>query len=163
MRVSDYIANQLAAYGVRHIFILTGGGAMFLNDALGNQAGIQPIFNHHEQACSIAAEGYARVTNTPGVINVTTGPGGINALNGVFGAWVDSIPMLVLSGQVKRETLTSSYNIPGLRQIGDQEADIIGMVKGITKYAMLVNDAESIRYHLEKAWYLCKSGRPGPC
>jgi acetolactate synthase-1/2/3 large subunit len=163
MRVSDYISNQLAKFGVRHIFMLTGGGAMFLNDALGNQAGIQPVFNHHEQACAIAAEGYARVTNTPGVINVTTGPGGINALNGVFGAWVDSIPMLVLSGQVKRETLTSSYDIPGLRQIGDQEADIISMVKGITKYAMLVNDPQTIRYHLEKAWHLCKSGRPGPC
>ena len=163
MRVSEYIAQTLADFGVRHVFMLTGGGAMFLNDALGNQDGIQPIFNHHEQASAIAAEGYARITNTPGVINVTTGPGGINAMNGVFGAWVDSIPMLVLSGQVKRETLTSSYDIPGLRQIGDQEADIIGMVKGITKYAVLVNDAESIRYHLEKAWYLCKSGRPGPC
>src|SRR5258705_1312947 len=109
---------------------------MFLNDSLGNQPGIQPIFNHHEQACSIAAEGYARVTNTPGVINVTTGPGGINAINGVFGAWVDSIPMLVLSGLVKRETLVSSYDVSGLRQIGDQEADIISMVKGITKYAV---------------------------
>ncbi len=163
MRVSEYIANTLADFGVRHIFMLTGGGAMFLNDALGNQQGIQPIFNHHEQASAIAAEGYARVTNMPGVVNVTTGPGGINAMNGVFGAWVDSIPMLVLSGQVKRETLLSSYNVPGLRQIGDQEADIIGMVKGITKYAMLVNEPESIRYHLEKAWHLCKSGRPGPC
>lgn len=163
MRVSEYIANHLAELGVRHIFMLTGGGAMFLNDALGNQAGIQPIFNHHEQASSIAAEGYARITNTPGVINVTTGPGGINALNGVFGAWVDSIPMLVLSGQVKRETLVSSYNIPGLRQIGDQEADIIGMVKGITKYAVLVTDPQTIRYHLERAWHLCKTGRPGPC
>lgn len=163
MRVSDYISQTLTNFGVKHVFMLTGGGAMFLNDALGNQVGIQPIFNHHEQASAIAAEGYARVTNTPGVINVTTGPGGINAINGVFGAWVDSIPMLVLSGQVKRETLTSSYDIPGLRQIGDQEADIIGMVKGITKYAVLVNDPESIRYHLEKAWHLCKSGRPGPC
>jgi len=163
LRISDYIAQTLANFGVRHVFMLTGGGAMFLNDALGNQPGIRPIFNHHEQASSMAAEGYARVTNTPGVINVTTGPGGINAMNGVFGAWVDSIPMLVLSGQVKRETLLSSYNIPGLRQIGDQEADIISMVKGITKYAVLVNEPESIRYHLEKAWYLCKSGRPGPC
>lgn len=163
MRVSEYIAQTLAIFGVKHVFMLTGGGAMFLNDALGNQAGIEPIFNHHEQACAIAAEGYARVTNSPGVINVTTGPGGINAMNGVFGAWVDSIPMLVLSGQVKRETLTSSYDIPGLRQIGDQEADIIGMVKGITKYAVLVNDPQTIRYHLEKAWHLCKSGRPGPC
>jgi acetolactate synthase-1/2/3 large subunit len=163
MRVSEYIASRLAEFGVRHVFMLTGGGAMFLNDALGNQAGIQPVFNHHEQASSIAAEGYARITNTPGVVNVTTGPGGINAINGVFGAWVDSIPMLVISGQVKRETLVSSYDIPGLRQIGDQEADIIGMVKGITKYAVLVTDPQTIRYHLERAWHLCKSGRPGPC
>lgn len=163
MRISEYIAKALTDFGVRHVFMLTGGGAMFLNDALGNQPGIQPVFNHHEQAAAIAAEAYARVTNTPGVINVTTGPGGINALNGVFGAWVDSIPMLVVSGQVKRETLVSSYNIPGLRQIGDQEADIISIVKGITKYAVLVNEPESVRYHLEKAWYLCKAGRPGPC
>jgi len=163
MRVSDYIANTLTELGVHHVFMLTGGGAMFLNDALGNHPYIQPIFNHHEQACSIAAEGYARVTNTPGVINVTTGPGGINALNGVFGAWTDSIPMLVISGQVKRETLVSSYDISGLRQIGDQEADIISMVKGVTKYAVLVTEPESIRYHLEKAWHLCKTGRPGPC
>lgn len=163
MRVSEYIAQTLADFGVRHVFMLTGGGAMFLNDAIGNQPGIRTIFNHHEQASAIAAEGYARVTNTPGVINVTTGPGGINAMNGVFGAWVDSIPMLVLSGQVKRETLLSSYDIPGLRQIGDQEADIISMVQGITKYAMLVTEPENIRYHLEKAWYLCKTGRPGPC
>lgn len=163
MRVSEYIALALAQFGVRHVFMLTGGGAVFLNDSLGNQEGIQPIFNHHEQACAMAAEGYARVTGSPGVINVTTGPGGINALNGVFGAWVDSIPMLVISGQVKRETLLSSYDVPGLRQIGDQEADIISMVKGITKYAILVNDPETIRYHLEKAWYLCRSGRPGPC
>lgn len=136
---------------------------MFLNDAIGNQPGIQTIFNHHEQACAIAAEGYARITNTPGVINVTTGPGGINAMNGVFGAWADSIPMLIISGQVKRETLMNTYKIPGLRQLGDQESDTISMIKGITKYSTLVNDPETIRYHLEKAWYLATSGRPGPC
>ena len=162
MHVSDYIAQTLVEFGVRHVFMLTGGGAMFLNDAIGNQPGIRTIFNHHEQACAMAAEGYARITNTPGVINVTTGPGGINALNGVFGAWTDSIPMLVISGQVKRETLMATYNIPGLRQIGDQEADIIKMVKGITKYAILVDDPNTIRYHLEKAWYLTQNGRPGP-
>lgn len=161
--VAKYISQTLTNFGVRHIFMLTGGGSMFLNDALGNQEGIQPVFNHHEQACAMAAEGYARITNTPGVINVTTGPGGINALNGVFGAWTDSIPMLILSGQVKRETLLATYSVPGLRQIGDQEADILSMVKGITKYAVLVNDPAEIRYHLEKAWHLAQSGRPGPC
>ncbi len=163
MRVSDYVAHKLAEYGVRHVFMLTGGGAMFLNDALGNQPGIQPIFNHHEQACAMAAEGYARITNQPAVVNVTSGPGGINALNGVFGAWVDSIPMLIISGQVKRETLTATYKIPGLRQFGDQEADIISMVKGITKYAALIDDPATVRYDLEKAWRLATSGRPGPC
>ena len=163
MRVSDYISKALADLGVRHVFMLTGGGSMFLNDAIGHEPRIQCVFNHHEQACAIAAEGYARITNTPGVLNVTTGPGGINALNGVYGAWVDSIPMLVISGQVKRETMLSTYNIPGLRQIGDQEADILGMVKGITKYAVLINDPEDVRYQLEKAWHLAQAGRPGPC
>ena len=163
MQVSNYTAQRLADFGVRHVFMLTGGGSMFLNDAIGNQLGIQTVFNHHEQACAMAAEGYARITGTPGVINVTTGPGGINAMNGVFGAWTDSIPMLVISGQVKRETLMDTYKISGLRQLGDQEADTISMIKGITKYSALVNDPATIRYHLEKAWYLAASGRPGPC
>lgn len=163
MRVSDYISTTLADFGVQHVFMLTGGGAMFLNDAIGHEPRIRCVFNHHEQACAMAAEGYARITNQPGVLNVTTGPGGINALNGVYGAWVDSIPMLVISGQVKRETLLATYHIPGLRQIGDQEADIVSMVAGITKYAVLVSDPVEVRYHLEKAWHLCKTGRPGPC
>ncbi|CAG0946625.1 partial acetolactate synthase I/II/III large subunit, partial [Anaerolineae bacterium] len=163
IKLSDYVAQTLANYGVRHVFMLTGGGAMHLNDSLGHEPRIRVICNHHEQACAMAAEGYARVTGHIGVINVTTGPGGINALNGVFGAWTDSIPMLVISGQVKRETMMGTYNIPGLRQLGDQEADIISMVKGITKYAVTVTDPYSIRYHLDKALHLATSGRPGPC
>ncbi len=163
MRVSDYIAQQLVKYGVHHVFMITGGGAMFLNHAIGTNPHIRTIFNHHEQACAIAAEGYARITNQPGVVNVTSGPGGINALNGVFGAYTDSIPMLILSGQVKRETYICTYDIPGLRQLGDQEADIVRMVRGITKYAITVSDPLEIRYHLEKAWHLAQSGRPGPC
>ncbi len=163
IRVSDYIANKLSNFGVRHVFMLTGGGAMFLNYSIGTHPKIKTIFNHHEQACAMAAEGYARITNTPGVINVTTGPGGINALNGVFGAWTDSIPMLILSGQVKRETYVRTYDLPNLRQLGDQEADIISMVRGITKYAITVDDPKMIRYQLEKAWHLAQSGRPGPC
>jgi len=163
IRVSDYIANKFADLGIRHVFMLTGGGAMFLNHAIGIHPKIKTVFNHHEQACAMAAEGYARITNTAGVINVTTGPGGINALNGVFGAWTDSIPMLIISGQVKRETYLRSYDLPDLRQLGDQEADIISMVRGITKYAVTVTDPKSIRYHLEKAWYLAHTGRPGPC
>jgi len=163
MRVSEYIANRLAEFDVRHVFMLTGGGSMFLNYALGKHPRIKPIFNHHEQASAMAAEGYARITGKPAVVNVTTGPGGINALNGVYGAFTDSIPMLVISGQVKRETYIRTYNLPGLRQLGDQEVDIISMAKGITKYAVTVIDPQTIRYHLEKAWHLAQTGRPGPC
>lgn len=164
MRVADYIAQTLVRHGVRDIFMVTGGGAMHLNDAFGRCEGLRYVCCHHEQACAIAAEGYARVTGNIGVLNVTTGPGGINALNGVFGAWTDSIPMLVISGQVKRETALYKHNLIGkLRQLGDQEADIVSMVKGITKYAVTIDDPQSIRYHLERALHLAKTGRPGPC
>jgi acetolactate synthase-1/2/3 large subunit len=135
---------------------------MHLNDSIGT-SGIKFTCTHHEQAAAMAAEGYARITNTPGLLNVTTGPGSINALNGVFGAWTDSIPMLILSGQVKREMCMQTYGITNLRQLGDQEVDIIRMVKGITKYAVWVNEPETIAYHLERAWYLERNGRPGPC
>lgn len=162
-KLSDYVVETLADWGVRHIFLLTGGGAMHLNDSIGKEERIRFICNHHEQAAAMAAEGYARVTGKPGVLNVTTGPGGINALNGVFGAWTDSIPMLVISGQVKRETCMATAHATELRQLGDQEADIISMVKGITKYAVLVEDPATIRYHLERAWQVAQSGRPGPC
>ncbi|MGA9751219.1 MAG: thiamine pyrophosphate-binding protein [Acidobacteriota bacterium] len=163
MKLSDYVFSFLADRGVRHVFLVTGGGAMHLNDSLRKETRITPICQHHEQACAMAAEGYARITGTPGVVSVTTGPGGINALNGVFGAWTDSIPMLVISGQVKRETCMAFNQVPGLRQLGDQEADIVSMVKGITKYAALVRAPEETRYHLEKAWHLCQTGRSGPC
>ncbi len=163
MKLSDYIIGQLADWGVRHIFLVTGGGAMHLNDSIGKESRIQYVCNHHEQASAMAAEAYARVTGQPGVVNVTTGPGGINALNGVFGAWTDSVPLLIVSGQVKRETCMRAQGITGLRQLGDQEADIIAMVANITKYAVLIDDPLSIRYHLERAWHLAQSGRPGPC
>jgi acetolactate synthase-1/2/3 large subunit len=163
IKVSDYIAQRLADWGVRHVFLVTGGGAMHLNDSFGKESRIQYVCMHHEQAAAMAAEGYARISNTPGVINVTTGPGGINALNGVFGAYTDSIPMLIVSGQVKRETCKTLMGCTELRQLGDQEVDIVGMVKGITKYAVLIDDPKTVRYHLEKAFYLAKSGRPGPC
>ena len=163
IRVADYIVKTLASNGVRHVFMVTGGAAMYLNEAFGTEKRIKYVCLHHEQACAMAAEAYARVTGGIGVVNVTSGPGGINALNGVFGAWTDSIPMLVVSGQVKRETLMSTYGVPGLRQLGDQEADIISMVKNITKYAVTVIDPSSIRYHLERAMYLATNGRPGPC
>jgi len=163
MKLSDYIVGQLADWGVRHIFLVTGGGAMHLNDSIGKEPRLQYVCNHHEQASAMAAEAYARISGQPGVVNVTTGPGGINALNGVFGAWTDSIPMLVVSGQVKRETCMRAQGITCLRQLGDQEADIIAMVEKITKYAVMIDDPLSIRYHLERAWHLAQSGRPGPC
>jgi acetolactate synthase-1/2/3 large subunit len=163
MKLSDYVMQRLADWGVRHIFLVTGGGAMHLNDSIGKEQRIHYICNHHEQASAMAAEGYARIAGTPGLVNVTTGPGAINALNGVFGAWTDSIPMLVISGQVKRETCMATTGVHGLRQLGDQEVDIVRMVEGITKYAVLVDDPTWIRYHLERAWHLAKSGRPGPC
>jgi acetolactate synthase-1/2/3 large subunit len=162
MKLSNYIFSKLVHEGIDTVFLVTGGGAMHLNDSIGRTTGLKYVCNHNEQASSIAAEGYARVKNKPAIVNVTTGPGSINALNGVHGAFTDSIPMIVISGQVKRETIMSTYNIDGLRQLGDQEVDIISMVKGITKYAVEITDPNTIKYHLEKAIYLSTSGRPGP-
>lgn len=163
MKLADYIAAQLADWGVRHVFMVTGGGAMHLNDAFGREPRLRYISQHHEQASAMSAECYARITGKPGVVNVTTGPAGLNALNGVFGAWTDSVPLLVVSGQVKRETCMRSRGIEGLRQLGDQEVDIVRMASAVTKYAVMIEEPESIRYHLERAWYLAQHGRPGPC
>jgi acetolactate synthase-1/2/3 large subunit len=161
VRVADYIAQKLVEHGVRHVFMVTGGGAMHLNDAFGRQKDLSVVCCHHEQACAMAAEGYFRVTNQLAAVNVTTGPGGTNAITGVYGAYVDSMAMIVVSGQVKWETLVRSTSLP-LRQLGDQEVDIVRMVEGVTKYAVLIRDPESIRYHLERALHLATSGRPGP-
>lgn len=163
VKLSDYLIGFLADRGVQHIFMVTGGGAMHLNDSIGTEQRIQYVCNHHEQACAMAAECYARVTGDVGVVNVTTGPGSVNALNGVFGAYTDSVPMLVLSGQVRRDTCARIRGIEDIRQLGDQEVDIVAMVKRITKYAVLVSDPATIRYHLERAFHLANSGRPGPC
>jgi acetolactate synthase-1/2/3 large subunit len=163
MKLSHYVVQKLADWGVRHVFLIPGGGAMHLNDSFARERRIRYLCNHHEQASAMGAECYARVTGKTGVVNVTTGPGGINALNGVFGAWTDSVPLLVISGQVKRETCMAVMGTSGLRQLGDQEADIVRMAGWITKYAVLLDDPESIRYHLEKAWFLAAAGRPGPC
>jgi acetolactate synthase I/II/III large subunit len=162
-RVADYIFDHLADTGSRHVFLITGGGAMFLNDALGRSTRLQYVCCHHEQACGMAAEAYARVAHKPGIVSVTTGPGAINSLNGVFGAYTDSVPMLIISGQIKLETCMSTYQLPGLRQLGDQEVDTVRMVQGITKYAVMVRDPKTIRYHLERALHLATQGRPGPC
>jgi acetolactate synthase-1/2/3 large subunit len=161
IRVADYIAGFLAERGVRHVFLVTGGGAMHLNDAFGRCKGIQYVPCHHEQTCAMAAESYQRMTGRMAAVNVTTGPGGTNALTGVYGAYVDSQAMFVVSGQVKFETTIRSAPVP-LRQLGDQEIDIISVVKPVTKYAEMVTDPRSIRIHLEKAWHLATTGRPGP-
>lgn len=160
-KLSDYISNFLVEKGIKDIFTVTGGGAMHLNDSFGHNKKLNCIYNHHEQACSIAAEGYYRMNNKLPAVCVTTGPGGTNAITGVYGAWVDSIPMFVISGQVKRETTIWSTEVP-LRQLGDQEFNIVDCVSTMTKYSHMVTDANEIAYHLEKAYYLCKNGRPGP-
>lgn len=162
MKLSNYVAQKVHEHGIRHVFMVTGGGAMHLNHSFGTHEGLECIFNHHEQACAIAGEAYYRLNNRLAVVNVTSGPGGTNAITGVYGAWVDSIGMLVISGQVKYETTVRSTGLP-LRQYGDQELDIEELVRPITKYCVMVTDPESIRYHLEKAIYLATTGRPGPC
>ncbi len=160
-KLSEFVAQFLVEQGLRHVFMLTGGGAMHLNDAFGRHPSLEKVYNHHEQASAMAADSYARISPLIPIVNVTTGPGGINTLNGVFGSWVDSLPMLVVSGQVKFETTVESTQLP-LRQLGDQECRIIEMVKGITKYAVMVTDPLEIKYHLQKALFLTKHGRPGP-
>jgi acetolactate synthase-1/2/3 large subunit len=162
MKLSDYVANKVVELGTKHIFMVTGGGAMHLNHSFGTHKELECIFNHHEQACSIAAESYYRLTNKLPVVNVTSGPGGTNAITGVYGAFVDSIGMVVISGQVKWETTVRSTGLP-LRQYGDQELDIEELVRPVTKYCAMVTDPQDIRYELEKAFYLASSGRPGPC
>ncbi|MBI5449363.1 thiamine pyrophosphate-binding protein [Candidatus Gottesmanbacteria bacterium] len=154
---SDIIFDYLYKKGVRHIFTLSGGGNIHLVDALGRSR-IQYVCNHHEQAAATAAEGYARLRGM-GVSLVTTGPGGTNAITGVAGAWLDSIPTMTISGQVRTDIMGTPY---GMRQLGPQEINIIDMVRPITKYAVTVTDSTDIVYHLEKAWYLATSGRPGP-
>lgn len=164
IRVADYIAQFLAAHQdtAKTVFLVSGGGNMHIIDGIGKNSALNYVCNHHEQACAIAAEGYARVSNKIGVAVVTTGPGGTNAITGVMGGWVDSIPMLIISGQVKFVTTIASQPELNLRQIGDQEINIVDIVKPITKYAVMVTDKNKIRAHLEEAVYLAKHGRPGP-
>lgn len=160
IKVTDYIAKRLKEYGVKDVFMITGGGAMHLNDSLGRE--FNCIHNHHEQASAIGAEGYSRVSGKLAVVNVTSGPGSLNTLTGVCGQWTDSISVLYLSGQVKFETTISSCPEIGLRQLGDQETDIVSVVKPITKYAVMLVKAEDVRYELEKAIEIGSTGRPGP-
>jgi acetolactate synthase I/II/III large subunit len=162
MKLSDYVAKKVVELGIKNVFMVTGGGSMHLNHSLGTNKDIECIFNHHEQAAAMAAESYFRLTNKPALVNVTSGPGGTNAITGVYGAWTDSLGMIVISGQVKYETTVRSTGLD-LRQYGDQELDIEKLVSPITKYAVMVTDPKKIRYHLEKAFYLATSARPGPC
>lgn len=158
-RVADYIFSYIAQQGVKSAFLVPGGGAMYLVDAVGQNRDIDYIPNHHEQASAIAAEAYARINGRLGCAVVTTGPGATNALTGVVGAWIESVPLLIISGQVKRADLIGNS---GVRQRGPQEVDIISMVKGITKYAVTVMEPTDIRFHIEKAVHLATTGRRGP-
>ena len=147
IKVSDYIAKRLKEHGVDLFFMVSGGGAMHLNDSLGKE--IKYIANNHEQGCAMAAEGYARVNQRLAVVNVTTGPGGLNCLNGVFGQWTDSVPVLYISGQVKKATMLDNSALP-IRQLGDQEVDIIKTVKHLTKYAVCVKEPKEIKYQAHR-------------
>lgn len=162
IKVTNYIAKKLVEYGVRRVFMITGGGAMHLNDSLGCCPQLEYTCNHHEQACAIAAEGYYRASGKMAVVNVTSGPGGTNTITGVIGQWLDSIPCLYLSGQVKQQTTIASCPELGLRQLGDQEINIVDIVRPVTKLAVMVRDPLKIRYYLERALYLATHGRPGP-
>lgn len=164
-RLADYVADFLVSHGVTDVFSVVGGGAMHLNDALGHNEGLKVTYNHHEQACAMAAEAYARLENHIAAVCVTTGPGGTNAITGVVGGWLDSIPMFVISGQVRYDT-TARYALQftgdPLRAMGDQEYDIVKSVEAMTKYAVMIEDPKQIRYALEKGWHLATTGRPGP-
>ena len=162
IKVSDYLAELLVKHSITHLFTVTGGGAMHLNDGFGHNKNLESIYCHHEQSCAIAAESYARINNQMAAVCVTTGPGGTNALTGVVGGWLDSIPMLIISGQVRYDTTVRSTGLH-LRAMGDQEFDICKSVQSMTKYCEMITDPNRIEYCLEKAIYLAMTGRPGPC
>lgn len=162
VKVSDYIANYFADNGIKTIFTVVGGGAMHMNDSFGHHERLQCIYNHHEQASAMAAEAYFRVNNEMAGLCVTSGPGAINALNGVAGAYQDSIPMIVVSGQTKTSLMTINSGLD-LRTLGNQEFDIMSALSKMTKYAETLMNPNNVRYILEKAFYLAKNGRPGPC
>jgi len=159
IKLSDYVIQFIENLGVKHIFLLPGGGSMHLVDSVGKSEKLDYVCNLHEQVCAIAADAYGQYTNNLGVALVTTGPGGTNTISGVAAAWLDSTPMLIISGQVKRADMVGES---GVRQMGFQEINIVSIVKTITKYAITVKEPEKIRYHLEKAVSLAKNNRPGP-
>ena len=165
IKLSDFVADFLVENKITKGFTVVGGGAMHLNDSFGHKNGLDILYCHHEQACSIAAESYSRLNNMPALVNVTTGPGGVNALNGVASAYLDSLPMFVVSGQVRYDT-TIAYakknDNANLRSLGDQEFNIVDTVKTMTKYSVMIEDPNTIKYHLERALYLATHGRKGP-
>ncbi len=162
IKLAAYAAKLLVQYGITQCFSVTGGGAMHLNDGFGHEREMSTLYMHHEQACAIAAESYARIYNKPAVLCVTTGPGGTNAITGVLGAWLDSIPMIVISGQVRYDN-TARWSGVGIRAMGDQEFDITRSIDCMTKYSKMILDPYSIRYEIEKCIWLSQTGRPGPC
>ena len=162
MRVSDFIAKRLKFLGCEDVYMVTGGAAMHLNDSFGIHFKGKVHCLHHEQSCAIAAESFARIKSYPAIVNVTAGPGSINAINGVFGAYVDSIPMIIISGQAKRETLVKNSGRSALRQLGDQEVDIIHMVSKVTKESILLEDPESVAQIVDYIFSEAISGRKGP-
>jgi acetolactate synthase I/II/III large subunit len=162
IRVADYIASYIAELGIKDVFLVSGGGMMHILDGLECNKEVNYICAHNEAAASVMAEGYSRTSNNLGVLFVTTGPGATNAVTGVVDAWVDSIPILVISGQSKRSQNVQNSGIAGLRSLGGQEVDILPIVESFTKYSVMVNDPKEIRYHLEQAVYMAKNGRPGP-
>ena len=166
IKLANYISETLVANGITQNFSVTGGGAMHLNDAFGHQKGMHTLYQHHEQACAMAAESYARIYNRPALLCMTSGPGGTNAITGVLGAWLDSIPMLIISGQVRYDNTArwaEEQNGTRLRAMGDQEFDITKSIDCMTKYSEMLTDPYRVRYALEKCIYLSQTGRPGPC
>ena len=162
MKLSDYVVKFFEQRDVKHIFMLTGGGCMHLVNSFGNSKKIKYICTHHEQAAAMAAEAYSKYTGKLGLTLVTSGPGSTNTITGVVGAYQDSVPCVFISGQSKKKQTVYNAKIPHLRQFGVQEVNIIPIVESITKYAVMINEPEKIRYYLEKAVYLAENGRPGP-
>jgi|TARA_B110000967_G_scaffold181302_1_gene198342 acetolactate synthase-1/2/3 large subunit len=162
MNTSEYIVDQLTKLNINTVFSVSGGGSMYLINAFGKNKKFKNYFLHHEQSCSMAADVYARVKKKPAVVCVTTGPGGINAINGVFGAYTDSVPMIIISGQVKTATSMVIQKKKNLRQLGDQENDIVHMVKKITKKTLMIKSQNHLIKNLNKLITLSSSGRPGP-
>lgn len=162
IKLADYIAEKLVSNGITQNFTVTGGGAMHLNDAFGHKKGMHCLYQHHEQACAMAAEAYARIYNRPALVCVTSGPGGTNAITGVLGAWLDSLPMIVISGQVRYDN-TARWSGVNIRAMGDQEFDIVKSTDCMCKYSEMLIDPLRVRYLIEKCIYLSQTGRPGPC